>query len=83
MFVTIITIILLTIAFTLWAIIYGGSRNISSEEQEFVEKEEEEYIKDWQLKHEKKLNDKLLRKLNKKANKTKLIRNLRWNKLWH
>lgn len=83
MFVTIITIILLTIAFTLWAIIYGGSRNISDKEQKFVDKEEEEFIKEWQLKQEKKLNDKLLRKINKNANKTKLKRNLRWNKLWH
>ncbi len=40
MFVTIITIILLTLAFILWAIIYGGSRNISDKEQEFVNKEE-------------------------------------------
>ena len=75
MFVTIITIILLILAATLWAIIYGGSRNISEAEQEFVNREEAEFIKEWQLKLEKKLNDKLLRKLNKKANKTNLKRN--------
>lgn len=75
MFVTIITIILLILAATLWAIIYGGSRNISETEQEFVNREEAEFIKEWQLKREKKLNDKLLRKLNKKANKTNLKRN--------
>ena len=75
MFVTIITIILLILAATLWAIIYGGSRNISEVEQEFVNSEEAEFIKEWQLKREKKLNDKLLRKLNKKANKTNLKRN--------
>lgn len=75
MFVTIITIILLILAATLWAIIYGGSRNISEVEQEFVNREEAEFIKEWQLKREKKLNDKLLRKLNKKANKTNLKRN--------
>ena len=54
---------------------YGGSRNISEAEQEFVNREEAEFIKEWQLKREKKLNDKLLRKLNKKANKTNLKRN--------
>ena len=75
MFVTIITIILLILAATLWAIIYGGSRSISEAEQEFVNREEAEFIKEWQLKREKKLNDKLLRKLNKKANKTNLKRN--------
>ena len=36
MFVTIITIIILiTIVFVLWAIIYGGSQNISDTEQRF------------------------------------------------
>ena len=35
MFVTIITIILFTIAFVLWAIIYGGSQNVSGTEQKF------------------------------------------------
>lgn len=63
MFVTIITIILLIIDFTLWAIIYGGSQNISGVEH---------------IKHEKKLNEKLLRKTNRK----KLINKMRWI-LWH
>ena len=54
MFVTIITIILLILAATLWATIYGGSRNISEAEQEFVNREEAEFIKEWQLKREKK-----------------------------
>lgn len=83
MFVTITIIILLILVATLWAIIYGGSKNISRVEQEFTDKEEAEFVKEWQIKHEKKLNDKLLRKINKKANKTKLKRILRWNKLWH
>ncbi len=82
MFVTIITIILLTIAFVLWAIIYGGSKNISGTERVFDDEEEQEYIKDWHLKHEKKLNEKLLRRINRKANRKKLIKNLRWI-LWH
>lgn len=42
MFVTIITIILLTIAFILWAIIYGGNQNISDKEQKFVDNKEAE-----------------------------------------
>ena len=82
MFVTIITIILLTIAFILWAIIYGGSQNISGKEQRFVDDEETEFVKEWHIKHEKKLNEKLLRKINRKANRKKLIKNLRWI-LWH
>lgn len=82
MFVTIITIILLTITFTLWAIVYGGSQNISRTEQVFDEEEQKEYIKEWHLKHEKKINEKLLRKINRKANRKKLIKNLRWI-LWH
>ena len=82
MFVTIITIILLAIAFTLWAIIYGGSQNISETEQVFDDGEEQEYIKEWHIKHEKKLNKKLLRKINRKANRKKLIKKLRWI-LWH
>lgn len=78
MFVTIITIILLIIDFTLWAIIYGGSQSISETEQVFDDKEEQEYINEWHIKHEKKLNEKLLRKTNRK----KLINKLRWI-LWH
>ena len=75
MFVTIITIILLTIAFILWAIIYGGSQNVSGKEQRFVDNEEAEFVKEWHIKHEKKLNEKLLRKINRKANRKKLIKN--------
>ena len=82
MFVTIITIILLTIAFTLWAIIYGGSQNVSSTEQRFVNDKEAEFVTEWHIKHEKKLNKKLLRKINRKANRKKLIKKLRWI-LWH
>lgn len=82
MFVTIITIILLTIAFTLWAIIYGGSKNISGTERVFDNEEEQEYIKEWNLKHEKKLNEKLLRKINRKTKRKQLIKKLRWI-LWH
>lgn len=78
MFVTIITIILLIIDFTLWAIIYGGSQNISGVERMFYDEEEQEYINEWHIKHEKKLNEKLLRKTNRK----KLINKLRWI-LWH
>lgn len=78
MFVTIITIILLIIDFTLWAIIYGGSQNISGVERVFDDEEEQEYINEWHIKHEKKLNEKLLRKTNRK----KLINKLRWI-LWH
>lgn len=78
MFVTIITIILLIIDFTLWAIIYGGSQNISGTERVFDDEEEQEYINEWHIKHEKKLNEKLLRKTNRK----KLINKLRWI-LWH
>lgn len=78
MFVTIITIILLIIDFTLWAIIYGGSQNISGIERVFDDEEEQEYINEWHIKHEKKLNEKLLRKTNRK----KLINKLRWI-LWH
>ena len=81
MFVTIITIILLTIAFTLWAIIYGGSQNVSGTERVFDE-EEQEYIKEWHIKHEKKLNEKLLRKINRKTKIRKIIEKLRWI-LWH
>lgn len=66
MFVTIITIILLIIDFTLWAIIYGGSQNISGIERVFDDEEEQEYINEWHIKHEKKLNEKLLRKTNRK-----------------
>lgn len=62
MFVTIITIILLVLVTSLWAIIYGGSKNLSKAEQEFTNKEEAEFIKGWELKRQKKLNDKLLRK---------------------
>ena len=40
MFVTIITIILITIALTLWAIVYGGSKYISKTEQEFNQQDE-------------------------------------------
>ncbi len=78
MFVTIITIILLIIDFTLWAIIYGGSQNISGVERVFDDEEEQEYINEWHIKHEKKLNEKLLRKTNRK----KLINKMRWI-LWH
>lgn len=78
MFVTIITIILLIIDFTLWAIIYGGSQNISGIERVFDDEKEQEYINEWHIKHEKKLNEKLLRKTNRK----KLINKLRWI-LWH
>lgn len=78
MFVTIITIILLIIDFTLWAIIYGGSQNISEAERVFDDKKEQEYINEWHIKHEKKLNEKLLRKTNRK----KLINKLMWI-LWH
>ena len=78
MFVTIITIILLIIDFTLWAIIYGGSQNISGVERVFDDEEEQEYINEWHIKHEKKLNEKLLRKTNRKN----LINKLRWI-LWH
>ena len=78
MFVTIITIILLIIDFTLWAIIYGGSQNISEAERVFVDEKEQEYINEWHIKHEKKLNEKLLRKTNRK----KLINKLMWI-LWH
>ncbi len=60
MFVTIITIILLILVAALWAIIYGGSKNISIVEQEFANKEEAEFIKEWELKRQKKLNDKLV-----------------------
>lgn len=63
MFVTIITIILLTIAFVLWAIIYGGSQNISGTEQKFDGNEEAEFVTEWHIKHEKKMNEKLLRKI--------------------
>lgn len=69
MFVTIIiiiTIILLAIAFVLWAILYGGSQNVSDKEQKFADNEEAEFVKEWQIKHEKKLNEKLLRKINRK-----------------
>lgn len=82
MFVTIITIILLSIAFVLWAIIYGGSQNVSGKEQRFAENEEAEYVKEWHIKHEKKLNEKLLRKINRKTKRKKLIKKLRWI-LWH
>ena len=78
MFVTIITIILLIIDFTLWAIIYGGSQNISEAERVFDDEKEQEYINEWHIKHEKKLNEKLLRKTNRK----KLINELMWI-LWH
>lgn len=78
MFVTIITIILLIIDFTLWAIIYGGSQNISEAERVFDDEKEQEYINEWHIKHEKKLNEKLLRKTNRK----KLINKLMWI-LWH
>lgn len=78
MFVTIITIILLIIDFTLWAIIYGGSQNISEVERVFDDEKEQEYINEWHIKHEKKLNEKLLRKTNRK----KLINKLMWI-LWH
>ena len=83
MFVTIITIIILvTIAFVLWAIIYGGSQNVSGTEQEFVNNEEAEFLNEWQIEHEKKLNEKLLRKINRKTKIRKLIEKLRWI-LWH
>ena len=78
MFVTIITIILLIIDFTLWAIIYGGSQNISEAERVFDDEKEQEYINEWHIKHEKKLNEKLLRKTKRK----KLINKLMWI-LWH
>lgn len=51
MFVTIITIILLTIAFVLWAIIYGGSQNVSGIEQRFVNDEEAEFVTEWHIKY--------------------------------
>ena len=54
MFVTIITIILFTIAFVLWAIIYGGSQNVSGTEQKFDNDEEAEFVTEWHIKHEKK-----------------------------
>lgn len=83
MFVTIITIIILvTIAFALWAIIYGGSQNVLGAEQEFVNNEEAEFLNEWQIEHEKKLNEKLLRKINRKTKIRKLIEKLRWI-LWH
>ena len=82
MFVTIITIILLTIAFVLWAIIYGGRQNVSGTERVFDDEEEQEYIKEWHIKHEKKLNEKLLRKINRKTKIRKIIEKLRWI-LWH
>lgn len=82
MFVTIITIILLTIAFVLWAIIYGGSQNVSDTEQKFDGNEEAEFVTEWHIKHEKKMNEKLLRKINRKTNRKKLIKKLRWI-LWH
>ena len=50
MFVTIITIILLTIAFVLWAIIYGGSQNVSGAEQKFDGNEEAEFVTEKNLK---------------------------------
>ena len=49
MFATIITIILLSIAFVLWVIIYGGSQNVSGKEQRFVENEEAEFVKEWHI----------------------------------
>ena len=82
MFVTIITIILLTIAFALWAIIYGGSQNVSGTEQRFDNDEEAEFVTEWHIKHEKKMNEKLLRKINRKTKRKKLIKKLRWL-LWH
>lgn len=83
MFVTIITIIILvTIAFVLWAIIYGGSQNISDTEQKFDNNKEAEFINEWHIKHEKKLNEKLLRKINRKTKIRKLIEKLRWI-LWY
>lgn len=83
MFVTIITIIIfVTIAFVLWAIIYGGSQNVSGTEQGFVNNEEAVFLNEWHIKREKKLNEKLLRKINRKTKIRKLIEKLRWI-LWH
>ena len=47
MFVTIITIIILTFVFVLWAIVYGGSKNISEAERRFNNRDEIIYIYDW------------------------------------
>ena len=71
MFVTIITIIILTFVFVLWAIVYGGSKNISEAEREFNNRDEIIYLYDWELEQQEKYNRKLLKKILRKLNKKK------------
>lgn len=69
MFVTIITFFLITIALTLWAIVYGGSKYISKTEQEFNKQDEILFIDNWQVEQQEKYNRKLLKKILKKLNR--------------